>query len=312
MKRFYLQIVSLLLFIFSTLSLAQNSEIRLNAFVRDTDVPYNRLGQLVVQLQWSGDLDRYDVHRFENPILQNFEIQGSGSANRVATVDGVQTAIREYTFSLKPEAIGMGYVEPMIFTYTDNTNETDYHLTTNRLQVRVVDPIPEKGSPLWLFALIGFVLLVVAGFFIVKGMASKKAQKEKEAQENAEVSVPMEERYLQELKASVDLSEPTLDGAKVFSQLSKMLRRFLHDRFDAPGLEATTSEVTQFLYDKRFDDRVVNEIKEILSNADIIKFSGKPVDRPDVERTFTLIESIFQKSLRNQIGPINDSVVTED
>ncbi len=312
MKRFNLQLVSLLLLIFSTLSFSQHSEIRLNAFLQETEVPQNRLGQLVVQVQWSGDPDRYEVHRLENPVLQNFEIQGSGSANRVATVNGVQTAIREYTFSLKPEAIGMGYVEPMIITYTDKVAEADYRLTTNRLQVRVIDPIPEKGSPTWLFGLIGFVLLVVVIFFIVKGMASKKAQKEKAAQEKAEVSVAIEERYLQELKASVDLNEPTLDGAKVFSQLSKMLRRFLRDRFNAPGLEATTSEVTQFLYDERFDDRIVNEIKEILSNADIIKFSGKPVDRPDVERTYTLIESIFQKSLRNQVGPKNDSPVTDD
>jgi len=220
----------------------------------------------------------------------------------VATINGVQTAIREYTFSLKPEAIGMGYVEPMIIKYTDRVADADYRLTTNRIEVRVVDPIPEKGSPVWLLWVFGFIIITAGAFLIVKSMASKKARQQKLEQEMAQKSVPIEEQYLQELKAAVDLNEPTLDGAKVFSLLSKMLRRFLHERFNAPGLEATTSEVKQFLYDERFDDRIVNEIKEILSNADIIKFSGKPVDRPDVERTYTLVESIFQKSLRNEIG----------
>lgn len=308
MKRYSLQFVAIFLSIFSILAFAQESEIRLTAFVQDTEVPQNRLAQLVVRVEWSGDLDRYDVQRFENPILQNFEIQGSGSANRVATVDGVQTAIREYTFALKPEAIGMGYVEPMIITYTDNVADANYRLTTNRIEVRVLDPVPEGGAPGWLLWVAGFVILAGVLFLIVKIMASKRAKKEKEAQEKSEVSVPIEEQFLQELKDTVDLNEPTVDGAKVFAQLSKILRRFLHERFEAPGLEATTSDVTQFLYDERFDDRIVNDIKEILSNADIIKFSGKPVDRPDVERTYTLIESILQKSLRNEVGPQrNDS-----
>ncbi len=311
MNRFSFQFIVPLLLVFSILSLAQESEIRLNAFVQDTAVPQNRFAQLVVRLEWSGDLDRYDVHRLDNPLLQNFEIQGSGSANRVATINGVQTAIREYTFSLKPEAIGMGYIEPMIVSYTDAQADKDFHLTTNRIEVRVIDPIPDKKSSAWLFLLIGLALPAAAGLLVAKMAASKKAEKQKEAQETAAASVPIEEKFLQDLKQTVNLDEPSLDGAKAFAQLSKLLRRFLHARFEAPGLEATTSEVTQFLYNERFDDRIVNEIKEILSNADIIKFSGKPVDRPDVERTFTLIESIFQKSLRREIGPKNDQTVAE-
>lgn len=272
-----------------------DSTIRLSAFVQDTHLPQNRSAELFIRLQWAGDLDRYEVHRFENPILQNMQILGSGSANRVATINGSRTAIREYTFTLKPEAIGMGYVEPMIIRYTDLATDTEHRLTTNRIEVQVIDPLPEKGSLSWLLWALLF-LIFGAGATILLRRLRQINKRTKAAHEMAELVVPIEEKYLQELKKTIDLNDPSLDGAKAFAQLSKLLRRFLHERFAAPGLEATTSDVTHYLFEQKFENRLVNEIKEILSSADIIKFSGKSVDRAEVERTFTLVESLFQKS----------------
>ncbi|MBN1479740.1 hypothetical protein EH223_17670 [candidate division KSB1 bacterium] len=291
---------------------ALDSTIRLNAFVQDTRTPQNRFVEFFIRLQWTGDLDRYEVHRFENPILQNLQIQGSGSANRVATISGVQTAIREYTFTLKPEAIGMGYIEPMIIKYSDLATDTEHRLTTNRIEVQIIDPLPEDGSLSWPLRGVFILVLVVSAVILVRWFRIKTARRKKAAQEMTKAVVPIEEKYLQELKKTIDLNDPSLDGAKAFAQLSKILRRFLHERFSAPGLEATTSEVIQYLYEQKFENRWVNEIKEILSNADIIKFSGKPVDRPDIERTFTIVESLFQASLQGQMGPHSETTTTVD
>ena len=90
------------------------SGISLSAFVDKTEVPYNRLLVFTVHLEWSGELDRYEIHPFDNPIVQNFEIVGNASSNRVAVVAGEPTAVQEYTFTLKPESMGMGYIEGMI------------------------------------------------------------------------------------------------------------------------------------------------------------------------------------------------------
>jgi len=284
------------------------SSISLSAFVEETEVPQNRFAELVIRLQWDGDLDRYEVHPFENPILQNFKIQGSGSTNRSANIDGKATAIREYRFTLKPEAIGMGYVESFIIKYTDLSTDVEHRLTTNRIPLQVIDPLPDPTSKTWLIWPAILLAAAVGAFFLVRHMQKKKAEREKIAQENAAAAVPIEEKYLAKLKELADLNEPTLDCAKAYSGMSRLLRRFLHERFDTPGLEATTTQVADFLYDHKFNDRIVNELKEILSNSDIIKFSGKPVDRPDLERAYTLVESIFQKSLRGEVGPhMNES-----
>jgi hypothetical protein len=282
------------------------SAISLNAFVQQDQVPQNRTVELVIRLQWSGDLDRYEVHPFDEPILQNLHIQGSGSTNRAANENGVTKAIREYTFTLKPEAIGMAYVESFIITYTDLSTDVEHRLTTNRIPIKVIDPIPDPASKTWLIVPTVIVMIAAGAFLFSKNLRKKRADRQRKAQENSVNAVAIEEKYLQLLKESVDLNEPTLDGGKAFSDISRLLRRFLHERFKAPGLEATTTQVTDYLYDHILNDRMVNEIKEILTSADIIKFSGKSVARPDVERVYTIVESVLQKSLRGEIPCTNE------
>ncbi|MBN1560571.1 hypothetical protein JW998_09990 [candidate division KSB1 bacterium] len=275
------------------------SAISLNAFVRQSEVPQNRTVELVIRLHWSGDLDRYEVHAFDDPILQNLQIQGSGSTNRVASENGVTKAIREYTFTFKPEAIGMGYIESFIVKYTDLSSGVEHRLTTNRIPVKVIDPIPDAASKAWIVPVL-IVLVAGGAFLVVQNVRKKKAARQKNQVDSAD-AVAMEEEYLQLLRESVDLNEPTLNGGKSFSDISRLLRRFLHERFDAPGLEATTTQVIDSLSDRKLNDRVVNEIKEILTSADISKFSGKAVDRANLERAYTIVESILQKSLRGEI-----------
>ncbi|MBN1466024.1 hypothetical protein JXA02_09695 [candidate division KSB1 bacterium] len=307
MKMSALRSVTALLFLcFSHAGLAQSidslamSSISLSAFVEQNEVPQNRLVNFVLRLHWNGDLDRYEVHPFENPIVQNLQIQGSGSTNRVAEENGVRQAIREYTFTLKPEAIGMGYVESFIIKYTDLSSQVEHRLTTNRIPIKVIDPVPDPISRAWFIAPLIIVALAGAAFYFIQTLRKRKAERLKRAQEVAAMAVPIEENYLQQLK-EIDLNEPTLDGGRAFAALSRSLRRFLHERFEAPGLEATTTQVTDYLHEHNFDDRIVNEIVEILTSADIIKFSGKTVDRPLLERAYTIVESILQKSLRGEI-----------
>lgn len=279
----------------------QQGGITLNAFVREDKVPQNRFAELVIQLSWSGELDRYEVKPFDNPILQNLEIQGSGSANRVSAEGGRTTAVREYAFQLKPQTIGMAYVEPMIILYTDSETSQQYSLTTNRIPVHIIDPVPESSAKSALWWVLGILVIGSAtGWFWRKLYLKKKTRREKLAQEMTDVK-PLEENYLDELKAVIDPSDYSLDGKRAFSQMSRLLRRFLHEKFSAPGLEATTSELYQFFYDQKFEDRFINEIRDLLSNADVIKFSGKSVDRNEADLMMSRVESILHSSLRGEI-----------
>lgn len=291
---------------FSTMTFSQDSlrtpmdsdaRIALQASVEQTEVPLNRDVRFTVTLQWSGDLDCFEVHSFDNPLFENLKIQGSGSANRVTSVNGVTTAIREYSYTLQPESMGMAYIEPFIIIYTDVVTDTEHRLTTQRIPVEIVDPVAETRSTTWWW--LAIPLLVAAIIFgVLRRSPFRKSQQESKAET---VTVPLEEVYLQELHEEIDLNDPTQDGVKTYSQISRLLRRFMHEKFNAPGFEATSGEIYQVLYDQKFSDAFINQVKEILSTADVIKFSGRAVDRSEVERAYTQVESMFEQSLNQDI-----------
>jgi hypothetical protein len=173
-------------------------------------------------------------------------------------------------------------------------------LTTNRIPVQIIDPIRESPLKKILAWALGILVVgSVVGWGWRKLYLKKKNRRER-AQEMSVVK-PLEENYLDELKTIFDPSDYSLDGNQAFSQMSRLLRRFLHDKFSAPGLEATTSELYQFFYDQKFEDHFINEIRDLLSNADVIKFSGKSVDRNDAALMMSRVESIFHSSLRDEI-----------
>lgn len=276
-----------------------SSGIELSAFVEPQKIPQNRNAILTVRLQWYGNLDRYDVHSFDNPIVQNFEIIGSGSANRIEAQAGQQTAIKDYTFTLKPQAIGMGYVEGVIIKYTDRVTDTQHKLITNRIKAEIVDPVAEQNSQAWVGWALLLLLVSVGIAFLILTVRKRRLQRQNQAGESA--ALPVEEEYLRELKKTIDFNDASLDLSKAFTDLSRLLRRFLKEKFKVPALEVTTNEVIQDLEEKNFESRFINDIKDILSTSDVIKFSGGSVSRSDVEQTYTRIESIFEKSLHGQI-----------
>jgi hypothetical protein len=116
--------------------------IQLTAFLDHVEVALNREAVLTLRLEWVGDLDRYEVYTPENPFVQNLTIIGNASANRVSQHDGKTHSLQEYTFRLKPTSLGMGYVEGMIIKYRDLLLDRDFRLTTNRLEIKITDPLP--------------------------------------------------------------------------------------------------------------------------------------------------------------------------
>lgn len=270
--------------------------IRLSSSVDLTRVPFNRTLQFTIQLEWHGDQDRYEIHPFKNPIVQNFEIIGNASSNRVAMTEGKPTAVQEYSFTLKPISMGMGYIEGIIIKYSDNIK--DYRLTTNRIEVEVVDPLPEPGSKSWLLWLLIPLLLFVAAVVVWELLRRKKEREMILASEKAAHAVSPERRYLDELQ-SIDLLDPELDIVESFSRISRILKCYIRDKFNIPALEITTEEMAAALAEKEVDAKFVAETEKILKSADIIKFSGRRVEKSELERVYTLFEENLKKFMQS-------------
>jgi len=272
------------------------TNIKVTATVSAKEVPLNRTLKFSVIIEWTGDFKRYQISELENPVIENFEILSTSTTDRRSSEGGVEKAAKIYDFGLKPESLGMGYIESAFVKYIDIETGEGYSLITNRLDVKVTDPVAEPGSKKWLikWIILAFVMAVI--FIVLLSWQRKiKEQKRKEA-ESLKV-VPLEEEYLSMLRESLDLNSPEISINESFAKLSKIIRKYLSQKYQIPALESTTEEVISNLSEFELDQTVINNIQEILKVSDLAKFAGSDGNRNELDRTYTLIEAILEKNL---------------
>lgn len=257
------------------------------------DVPQNRNLVFTVKVSWQGDLDRFEIEKLENPILTNFRILSNSSSNRVGQAGGVKQAVKTYEFTLQPLELGMAYADGMIIEYVDMKSGKKGHLLTNRLEAKVIDPIKERSLKPWIIGGGVVVTLLLLGGGRVYFAKRKKAR---EAADNAKAleSIPIEEKYLPELKENVDLQGGDQIGS--FSSLSKLFRSYLSERYDMPARGMTTQEISSHLSKLAIPEKIIEQTREILDSSDVAKFSGGQVERGVIERCYTLFEDILKSN----------------
>ncbi len=265
--------------------------IRISALIEPREVPLNRTAHLTVRLEWAGDLDRYEVQRFDSPLMENFNILSTSSANRVRVVEGRPFAVQEFNFTLKPEVLGMAYVDGMAVRYSDAVTGKEYRLFANRLEAKVIDPLPEPGSYAWMLWIIGFLIAGgVAAYLLRQQHRKKEAARKAEEARRATVQT-IEQRFHAQLRESIDLHTVDLDVRAAFERLSRLVRLYLAEKFFQGQMGQTTSELITALKSHNAGDRLAADAGEILSTADVAKFSGAAASRDKLERMYTLFES---------------------
>jgi len=278
-------------------SLAQTTDggIRVSAFIEPREIPQNRTAQLTIRLEWSGDLDRYEITRFDNPLVQNLEIIGTASANKVTALAGGQLAQQDYQYTLKPEGLGMGYADGIIIRYADAETKKEYRLYTNRLEVKVIEPVAEPGSYRWIFYLaVLLAALAVLVYWILSRRQLRREQLRLERERLAAVVSP-EEQYKKLLREQIPLANADLSITDGLGALSRLLRQYLVARWQVPAMELVTPELVQILKSRALPARMVGDVEMILSTSDAARFSGGG-DRATLEQLYTCFESILEEA----------------
>lgn len=274
-------------------SQALEGRIKASARVSPKEVPQNRTVTYTVEISWLGDLDRFEIEKLENPVLTNLEIVGNASSNWVGELDGVIQAIKTYEYTLKPLALGMAYVDGLIVEYKDNEFDKNHRLVTNRLEVKVVDPIIERSSGIFVLTggiVLGLMAISAGGFYFIK----RKKQKQAEERLRAIESIPVEEKYFSELGQKVDIQKG--DISESFSVLSKIFRRYLSERYGISALEITSREIINELKTSTVTEKMLEEVEELLNSCDVAKFSGGFSERASLQRAYTLFEDILSRN----------------
>jgi len=266
------------------------SSIQISARVEKTKVPLNRTLLLHITLSWQGTPDLYEIESFDNPALTNFEIVGTATANRSEVRDGKPWVFRDYTYTLKPRELGMGYVEGVVVRCRNTSLDKEESLVTQRIPVEVVDPVPEPGagpSPWAIVLPILAVVVVGAGGVVVWRRRQARLQQEEEVP-----PPPIEVTYLEELGREVNVQQPDLQAD--FDRLSKLLRRYLAEKYGIRAREATTAELRELLTETGLEEHRIASIQEMLTRCDEIKFSGTQGTPEELSRYYTLVESLLE------------------
>ncbi|GBD94654.1 hypothetical protein BMS3Abin05_02265 [bacterium BMS3Abin05] len=280
-----------------------NSAIKLSTQIDRTQVPLNRTVLLRASLTWEGDPDRYEIVDFENPALTNLEIIGTSTSNKTEVTAGKVFTRRDYAFTLKPRELGMGYVEGIIIKYRDPASDKEYSLVTQRISLKVTDPVPEgHAAGHWpvtiLYAAIIIIIIGLFWFFLVYKKSKKTGMPIEEVP-------PIEETYLRSLKEMIDFNKPDLKND--FSQLSKHLRNYLAEKFDLPAIKTTTIELIRIMEEREMEERLISQTKEVLGIADEIKFTGRLGSREELEKIYGSVESILERQLTEAKAALSET-----
>ncbi len=279
-----------------TASVDIESTIKISTELDKKEVPSNRQVTCSVIVEWTGDLKRYQISEIENPVVENFEIVKTSAADRRLSEGGIAKAARIYEFVLQPKSIGMGYIENVIVKYIDNETGEGESLITPRLNVKIIDAVPEPGSKNWFIKWIVLVMVLLA-IFIFIWIWQKTAQQRKRREKETVKVVPLEEEYLTQLRESINLKSAEIKINESFWSLSKITRKYLSQKYQIPALELTTEKIIAELTRINLDQTLINNIQEILTVSDLAKFAGSEGNRSDLDRNYTLLEAILERNL---------------
>ena len=258
--------------------------IHLSTEIDRTETPMNVPVFLTVILSWEGKPDRYIIGTFENPVLANLEIIGSQSTTRTEVRAGKVFTIKEFTYTLQPIELGMGYIDAMNIEYTDNMAGTKDHLLTQRMSIKGLPPVYETGfnfvvMAAWLLLLAGMLI----GLFLVV-RRRKNVRKPLEIQR-----APIEDSVVERMKTVH--AQNNLTFRQKLDEVVTDFRNFLLQKFKIPDDCKTDELIVKTIRGADVDEEIIAQVQTIFERAEQLRFSGKEVKDDDFELLYGAVES---------------------
>ena len=261
--------------------------IELSAQAEPSHVPLNGTVRLRVQVAWQGNLDQIEIEEVEEPLLSHLEITGSASSNRFT--GGAQSrAVKEIDYFLKPLTLGMAYIESVGLKYQDTATGESHFLHTERIGIEVLPAVREKVSSGFPFGVIIAMVLVITAGVIVYLRRSRRPP------EPSRQEAILEEAFLERLHAD-DLSKQNPDTA--FTNLIKMFRQYLAQKYDIPAMEATTETWIASLKQAVLNESLTSSCEKLFREADVLKFSGEKISGAALEEAYSTFEQVLKSQL---------------
>ena len=160
------------------------------------------------------------------------------------------------------------------------------------------EPVKFEDFHIYLYLLLGGLLL----FGLYKLLNKKKAEIETEVETEPEIIIPAHViafDKLDKLKAKELWQQGKIKAYQ--SELTFVIREYLENRYDIKALESTTDEILKDLKKVDFDQANKNDLKDILTMADLVKFAkakpGESIHESFMVKAIELVANTKNESL---------------
>lgn len=148
-------------------------------------------------------------------------------------------------------------------------------LATEDEQLRPFKPIFDFAAAWWPY-IVGFLLLLIAAAAVYYYLTREEPETEIQPRPTFQ-PVPFRDP-LQELQQTLsDLSKANPDSEKQFEEfyinLGDAIREYFEELYRIPALESTSREIIQQLDQRAIDEGLVKDTREVLQEADMVKFA---------------------------------------
>lgn len=272
------------------------TDIEFKSYIEESRVPVNRQVVFHLELSWTGDMKRYQFTRIPQPVLTNLLLEMSSSSNKLETLPSGQTrSIKRISYQLSPLEMGMAYIDAVEVAYRDILTGEDSRLFSQRMEIRIIEPVAEGRSKLE--ALIYIVLLILfsgtIAYFLVLYVRKRRPRRSPESTE-----VSPAERYHGRLAREIDPKSANL--SEMTDRMSKLFREYLAEEFQIRTTESNIENMLEQLKSAGVTAADITKLTELFQKLDVIKFAGSSVNPAEFSLLYGTIENFLVQ--RKQLG----------
>ncbi|MEJ2053166.1 MAG: hypothetical protein P8X42_04525 [Calditrichaceae bacterium] len=274
-------------------SVKVDANIQLKTYLQQNEVPQNREVVYHLELIWNGELNRYNISNIGDPVVSNLKLRGSGSSNQYfIDKSGQPKSVKQVTYYFKPVEMGMAYIDGVTIQYEDNLTGQSETLSAQRLGVKITEPLPDPnagmdfGLVIILTLAIIFVLVVI--YFLFRYIRQRKIN----AEEMESQPLTLEEKYLQLLNESVELSSDKRN--ETLNSIAKLLNSYFSEKFNLPGTPDFI-QVKGELQKLDISEELIEKIEKLYERDNLSKFAREQISENELHLFYDTVEQVIRK-----------------
>jgi len=261
--------------------------IRLDSWLEKTSVPYDQAIVFTVAVSWLGEDGRYSLGFPPVPRLRNLKMVASSSENLSESSDIGVKYIKRFIYRFRARHEEPAEIGQVVVEYEDIITHKKLTVTTQAVPVTILPPEKDFYKALfnWTAVIAGVVFLLIIVYGVVVSLRRKKQKKNEPLPPSIEECAMGDFEKLEVLK--VDVKE-------YYSGISRLLKKYLSDKYAIKTVEETTEKIDYRLLEIGFPEEQQRKVDKILSVCDSVKFAQYTPKPEETEKVRTYFEEILK------------------